>query len=152
MRRLQAPLLGGLFIGVLSALPIVGYCCCLWVVTGGLLTTWLKHQAGERLEGTDVALAGLTAGVVGAVISLLLTALMFAFSGDMIEEQMRVIVEQYPQLPPEVRDRMLSVTTGPALILLMSLVTVPVYAVFGMGGALVGLLFFREPQAPATPA
>ena len=32
--------LGGLFIGVLSALPIVGAancCCCLWVVSGGAL-------------------------------------------------------------------------------------------------------------------
>ena len=36
----QAVLLGGLFIGVLSALPIVNLanCCCLWIVGGGAIT------------------------------------------------------------------------------------------------------------------
>lgn len=155
MKRFQAPLLGGLFIGVLSALPFVGfanYCCCLWVVAGGVLTTWLKSQSDETLETSDVALGGLLGGVFGAVIYLMLTGLMVAFSGDMIAETMRTIVEQYPQLPPDVRDQILSVSTGPAMILLMALVTIPIYAVFGMGGALLGLLFFRKPQPPATPA
>ena len=39
---LQAPLLGGLFIGILSALPVIswGNCCCLWVVSGGVLAAY----------------------------------------------------------------------------------------------------------------
>jgi len=38
--KLQPALLGGLFIGVLSTLPYVSRlngCCCLWVITGGVL-------------------------------------------------------------------------------------------------------------------
>ena len=39
-------LLGGLFIGVLSALPVVQICncCCLWIIGGGLLAAYLQQQ------------------------------------------------------------------------------------------------------------
>ena len=40
--KLQPALLGGLLIGVLSALPFVSVlngCCCLWVILGGVLTS-----------------------------------------------------------------------------------------------------------------
>ena len=35
---LQPVLFGGLFMGVLSALPIIsiGNCCCLWIMGGGM--------------------------------------------------------------------------------------------------------------------
>ncbi len=38
-------LLGGLFIGMLSALPIVSVgncCCCLWMIGGGVLAAYLR--------------------------------------------------------------------------------------------------------------
>ncbi len=46
--RLQPALVGGLFIGVLSALPIVNTancCCCLWVISGGVLAAYLRQQS-----------------------------------------------------------------------------------------------------------
>jgi len=55
-------LLGGLFIGVLSSLPIVSMgnlCCCLWVVLGGVLTMYLQFQDERRvIESGDAVLAG----------------------------------------------------------------------------------------------
>ena len=45
--RLQPAFYGGLFIGVLSALPLVNAgncCCCLWVVAGGVLAAYLRQQ------------------------------------------------------------------------------------------------------------
>jgi len=44
--KFQPALFGGLFIGVLSALPIIniGNCCCLWVIGGGVLATYLMQQ------------------------------------------------------------------------------------------------------------
>ena len=43
----QPALIGGLVMGVLSALPLVSagnICCCLWVVTGGLVAAYLLQQ------------------------------------------------------------------------------------------------------------
>lgn len=153
MSRLQASLLGGAFIGVLSSLPIINllnFCCCLWVVAGGALTTWLLASDRPTVpEGADVAVTGLLAGVIGGVVSTALSLVVFFVFGDM-SEQLRTIVEQMPQLPPEARDRMLAFEPGAGFVLVNALITIPIYAIFSMGGALLALLFFRRPPAPAA--
>jgi hypothetical protein len=53
--RTQPALFGGLVMGVLSALPIVSagnWCCCLWVVSGGLVAQDRPPDALE-LAGAD---------------------------------------------------------------------------------------------------
>jgi hypothetical protein len=156
MSRLQASLLGGLFIGILSALPIVGaanYCCCLWVVVGGVLTTYLRQQGrAVSVDAPDAALSGLLAGLIGAIIYIVFSVLLLSLSGDMIEAQIRTMAEQYPQLPTDVRDRLLAFSAGPNMVLLIAFVTIPTYAMFSMAGSLLGLLFFRKPPAPAVQA
>ena len=61
--RVQPAILGGLFIGILSTLPIVNIgnmCCCLWVISGGVLSVWLLQQdSPDPLTGADGALMGL---------------------------------------------------------------------------------------------
>ena len=56
-------LLGGLFIGILSGLPIIGICncCCLWIVSGGILAAYLEQQnQPASLTLTQGARVGLT--------------------------------------------------------------------------------------------
>ena len=93
MKRVQASLLGGLFIGVVSALPVVGaanYCCCLWVIIGGILTTYLQQQSRpEPVESTEAAMLGLLSGVVGSLIYIGFSVLLLSVSGDMVESQIR---------------------------------------------------------------
>jgi hypothetical protein len=155
MSRLQASLLGGLFIGIVSALPVVNLlnaCCCLWVVSGGVLTTYLLQMGRmSAVEGADAAMTGLLAGVFGAVVSGGLSLVMFLMVGDM-SGRIRSMVEQLPQLPPEARDQMLAFEPGVGFVLLSSLLTIPFYAIFSMLGALLALLFFRKPSAPAAQA
>ena len=65
--QLYPVLLGGLFTGVLSELPIVaiGNCCCLWVVGGGLVTVYLIQRGSLKaiqfsegaLDSSEVLLA-----------------------------------------------------------------------------------------------
>ena len=74
---LQPALLGGLVTGVLSALPIVSVgnvCCCLWVVSGGLLSAYLLQQnQSAPITTGDGALVGLLAGVSGAFVQFVLS-------------------------------------------------------------------------------
>ena len=46
----SAALLGGVFIGVFSALPIINIanCCCLWIIGGGVLAAYLAQQNSPR--------------------------------------------------------------------------------------------------------
>ena len=155
MRRFQPALLGGLFIGVLSSLPIVGsanLCCCLWVVVGGILTTYLQRQQHPLapLDGSECALLGLTAGAMGAVIYFVAMVAMFSVGGDQIEAQFRAAMEGQ-QVPPEARAFMERLMTGRNLVLFMGAIALPVYAMFSTIGALLGVAIFRRKTPPTTP-
>jgi hypothetical protein len=152
MRRYQPVLLGGLFIGVLSALPIVSaanFCCCLWVVVGGMLSVYLLQQnQPEPVDAGSSALSGLLAGVIGALIYVVLSFVMLSVSGDMMEDQVRQAIENSPQIPAEVRDRILGLFTGGRLVWLIAGVSLPVYGVAGMLGGLLGLAVFKKKVVP----
>jgi hypothetical protein len=153
--RYQPALLGGLFIGILSSLPFVNglnACCCLWVVTGGLLTTYLRQQQlPGPIETSDAALGGLIAGGLGALLTILGTWALLSVTGPMWQDSIRSELEANPDIPVQMRDMMLRFMTGRGLALLQFGVTLPVYAVFSMLGALLGLSFFRK-AAPPPPA
>jgi hypothetical protein len=61
MGKHQPALLGGLFIGVISSLPIVSalnFAAVLWVVLGGLLVVYLQQQrTPEPVETADASSA-----------------------------------------------------------------------------------------------
>lgn len=151
MSRYQHVLLGGLFIGVLSALPVVGYlngCCCLWVVCGGLLTTYLLQQNRTApVESGEAAIGGLLAGILGAVLYLVVQAIIVMVSGETINATVQEALANQ-QLPPELRDRVEQLMHGPNLMLLSAAVTLPVYAVVGMLGALLGVAIFKKKTPP----
>lgn len=71
--RTKAAVIGGLIAGVLSGLPIVGTCCFLWAILGGFLALFIyvKGQPGP-MEMGDAAKLGAMAGVIGAVVSIIL--------------------------------------------------------------------------------
>lgn len=73
----QPAIIGGLVVGVLSALPLISignFCCCLWVVSGGVVAAYVfQANSPEPLTPADGALAGLLAGLVGAVVHLILS-------------------------------------------------------------------------------
>ncbi len=97
---LQPVLLGGLFIGVLSALPIISVanCCCLWIIGGGLLTARLAAagRPAARSSPGRGALLGLLAGVVGAFVWLIAA---LALDVVIAPLQERMIADDAPQRP-----------------------------------------------------
>ena len=152
MKRYQPALLGGLFIGVLSSLPLVNVgnvCCCLWVVLGGALTVYLQQQASpEPVEVSEAVLGGLLAGVVGAIISGLASLAMYGLAGAALQESMRSSMDQMGQMPPETREMIMRLTSGPNFLVLITVFNLFVYAVFGSLGSLLGLAVFKKKNLP----
>jgi hypothetical protein len=104
--RLQPAIFGGLFIGVLSALPLVNIanCCCLWVIGGGVLATYLMQQNHPfPISSADGALVGLLAGLFGgllwAVLSIPVEMMMAPFQQRLFER----ILSSNPDIPDETR-------------------------------------------------
>ena len=150
MGKHQPAILGGVFIGVLSALPYVNManCCCLWVIGGGVLVVYLQQQASPIPVATgDAVVGGLIAGAIGGVIVTVANALLMQATGPMILEQMR---SQSEQMPPEVMawmERLFS-GSGIGLMMIMMAVCIPVFAIFSMLGSFLGLAFFRKKTPP----
>jgi hypothetical protein len=156
MGRHQPALLGGLFIGVLSSLPVVNIanCCCLWVIGGGMLVVYLQQQnTADPVETADAVLGGLIAGAIGAAIVILAQWAITSAAGSLWQEQVRSAIEGNPDVPPELRELILNITSSTgSMALLAAVITVPLYAVFGMLGSLLGLAVFRKKTPPqATP-
>ncbi|HXT70132.1 MAG TPA: hypothetical protein VN700_10285 [Vicinamibacterales bacterium] len=155
MGRFQPALLGALFIGVLSSLPIVNaanMCCCLWVVAGGVLATYLLQQNTPTPVATgEAAIQGLIAGALGGLIYCLVQfAIVSFFAGPDVLAQIRAELTKNTEIPPEMRDRILGFMNGRNLVLLGLFVTLPIYSVFSMAGSFLGLAFFRK-KLPPTP-
>ena len=102
----QAVLVGGLFIGVLSALPIVNIanCCCLWIMGGGAIAVYLTRQdepipigllAGARI--------GFRAGVFGAVTWLIASILVDAMVAPLQQRVADLMLRNAVDMPPDVR-------------------------------------------------
>jgi hypothetical protein len=160
LTRHQPAVLGGVFIGVLSALPFVNIgncCCCLWVVLGGVLVAYLEQ---ERTPGPpDVAAivrAGLFAGVLGALISFVLdtvfaSALSHVFSAEQRQRLLEQLLDMIPNVPPDLRDQMTH--PQPTATLLAGRVaalcfTILAFSLFAMLGALLGSAIFKKKTPP----
>jgi hypothetical protein len=69
----KAAVIGGVIAGVLSGIPIVGGCCFLWALIGGFLALFMYSKgAPGPIQMGDAAKLGATAGVIGAVISVII--------------------------------------------------------------------------------
>lgn len=160
MGRHQPAIIGGLLIGVLSSLPIVkagNLCCCLWVISGGLLTVYLQQQRQpEPIETGDAVLGGLLAGVIGAIIVAIFTYVTLLVLGPVVQSSLSAMqsqLESNPDLPPAARDftlNMIRMMTGGGAAVLGLVIGIPVYAIFSMLGALLGLALFRKKQPPVV--
>jgi hypothetical protein len=103
---IQPVLLGGLFIGVLSALPIVSVanCCCLWIIAGGMLAAHLQQQQSPyRITPGRGALVGLLAGVAGAFVWLLLALVLDVVLSPLQGRMIDSVLRNANDMPPEAR-------------------------------------------------
>jgi hypothetical protein len=154
--RLQPALLGGVFIGVLSALPFISAancCCCLWVIAGGVLAVYLRQQnSAVSLPASEGALLGLMAGFIGGIIAGVLGYAIAMVVGPWQNEWMMRLFEANQDTPPEVREMMeRMLANAGAFALAGILMNVVVYSVFGLLGGLLGAAIFKKNAPPQAP-
>jgi hypothetical protein len=150
---LQAPLLGGLFIGTLSALPVVswGNCCCLWIIGGGVLAAYLDQQQDQRPTTIGRgAVAGLLAGIIGAFVWLVVSMgldVILAPLREVLQGEMGRIASE---APPEVRELLESINASPSVRYTFNFF-IQLFAggIFSTLGGMLGASFFRNDVPPA---
>ncbi len=143
--------------GVLSALPLVAagnLCCCLWVVSGGLVAAYvLQQNQPEPIRAGDGALAGLLAGLTGAAIyaalSIPINLLMAPFERALIQR----LAETAGTMPPGFRDYMGGGgAIGRGIGMILGIVAMFFAgAIFSTLGGLLGAALFARRPVPAPP-
>ncbi len=156
--KLQPALLGGAFLGVLSALPIVSaanLCCCLWVVAGGVLAAYLLQQ-GQSASITlgDGAAVGFWAGVVGAFVYVVAALPMQFVLAPLQRRMTEQVLDRVRDIPPELREVLQDVNVGAVGLAVGFVFMLIVGVVFATtGGALGAALFAKAAQLePPTPS
>src|SRR3954470_12900651 len=140
--RLQPAFWGGVFIGVLSALPLVNFgncCCCLWVICGGALAAYLRQQnSPTQIEAAEGALVGLMAGAVGGVIATVLSIPFQLLVGPYQRQIMERILASNPDVPPEAREAIErfggGAAAGVAMTVVGMMISIVIDVVFGLIG------------------
>jgi hypothetical protein len=140
---------GGAFIGLFSSLPFVNLgncCCCLWVVLGGGIAAWVFQRrlpGRKRLESRDAAIAGLLAGVFGALFSSFLHYAFLSILGPQFTRGfMEPFMEAMKDMPRELADSFERFESAgpldPFFVLAGLTVSLAVYSAFAAAG---GMLF-----------
>lgn len=152
---MQPALLGGLFIGVLSALPVVnvGNCCCLWIIGGGFLAAYVDSQntSGNLTMGRG-ALDGFLAGVLGAVIWLFVDVALAGLLGPLQGRIAEEIARRAQDMPPDQRawfDALASRSSSPLRYAVGFFFQLVIGVVFAPVGGMLAALFFKKDVPPA---
>ncbi len=155
--KVQPALLGGVTIGVLSALPFVmigNCCCCAWILLGGGLSSYLMQQNhSEPIDVGDGAVVGLMAGAFGAVVWLVLSPLINTFMAPMQSGLVQQVLRESTNLPPAMRDILESTQSAPAIglgLVFCFFVMLTVMTMFGMLGGIFGALAIQKESAASV--
>ena len=159
--RLQPAIIGGVVIGVLSALPLISAgncCCCLWVIGGGAVAAYLlqQHQATPITVG-DGAAVGAMAGLIGAVVQFVISIPVHLVAGPIQARMLQSIMERAAQENPDLgrmADQMqYSAGHGIIGLIFMFGVYLTVGTAFATLGGMLGALFFKKdpPPVASTP-
>lgn len=152
--KTRAALIGGVTLGLLSAIPPVSLanaCCCVWVLGGGLLASYLyvRRSPAPVLLGQGAELGAL-AGVVGTIVSHSIGIPLGLILGDYLNSFM---VEAFAKLNPQAAEEMRrAVEAAQAqtfvqklpVILGTAVFNTVIYIAFATLGGLLGVKLFEK--------
>jgi len=169
--KIRTAIITGLMIGAVSSIPglsLINCCCCAGVWLGGLLTMYLYKQQVTPdmppLESSDALMLGLMAGVIGAFTATIINVLIMVTFGPVEAELVKTIAGKLmerlseqgsvpsdmvetlkTQLDQSIKDsaRMSNIFGG----LFITLILYPIFAILG---ALLGYAMFRPKNPPQS--
>jgi hypothetical protein len=149
----QPALVGGAVGGVLSALPIISagnLCCCLWVVSGGAAAAYVLQQNRQTsITPGDGALAGLLAGLAGALIYLLLSVPITILMAPVERVMLERIIES-GRMPPEFQEFVGTYAGNAVKLAVGFFFMLVVGSIFSTLGGLLGAAVFKKAQPPGA--
>lgn len=159
--KLKPALIGGLVLGVLTAIPfvnLVNVCCCCWAVLGGAIAAnlYIKKSPTPVSVG-EGALLGLMSGVIGTVVAWIIGIPLSLIIGDYFSP---LLVKMFESIDPRAAEdfrRQLELQQNqpftqklPAMMVSM-MIAIVVYPAFSTLGGLISTAIFEKRKGAGTP-
>jgi hypothetical protein len=150
----QPALTGGLFLGLLSSVPIISAGCCIWVLLGGGIAAVLltRQRPLSSISYGDGAFVGVMSGLFGAVIGTIVQLAFRAITAPLAADQQQQLEKIMDQVGLEggMRDFLLRTFSGEISTLTVMFTFISnllVYAMFAMIGGIIALAILRRRSA-----
>jgi len=154
--KLKPALIGGVLLGVLSVIPFVSsvnICCCLWAILGGMLATYLYVKSSPvPVKAGDGAILGAIAGLVGAIIYVILGIPIAMAMGPTMRNMIVALIERVDPRQAEVMRQQFEATgTSIGPIIINALIFGALIFVFAIIGGLLGVPIFEKRKGGPPP-
>ena len=167
--KLRSAVIGGLLIGMISGIPglsLLNCCCCAGILLGGALSVYFYKQEFTNemppMESSDALILGIVSGIIGALITTVLSASISLLIGPAESKMMSSFMEKILQkledrgsLPPgtidNVRDQFeqaMKEGTTMGGVLRSLIYALILYPIFSMLGGLIGFGIFGKRKPP----
>lgn len=147
--KTKAAAIGGVIIGILSVIPFVSTCCCLWAIGGGLFAGYLYYsKLPHAVTAGDGAMLGAQAGGIGALIYAVISVpLSLIFGAARMQQALHQMQSQGVKIPAAV-----FALGAVGLTLVSVLMMIVILVIFAMLGGLLSVsLFGKKGAAPYQP-
>lgn len=144
-------LIGGALGGVLSGIPLLNCLCCLWIIGGAMLASYiLSKNSPVALTAGDGAIVGIFTGIVAAVIDAIISIPLAAANREFMMSIMEKIGEYTDEMPAgwETWLEGGGAATTLSMQMIGLLISAVVFAALGALGGIIGISLFRKKTPP----
>jgi uncharacterized protein involved in cysteine biosynthesis len=140
-------LVGGAVAGVLTAVPVVNCLCCLWIIGGAMLASYLlAKNSPVSLTSGDGAIVGILAGIIAAVVDAVVSLPFQALNRQFLQKFMEQFSQFAKDMPSGWERWMGRGAEGVSMpwFLLGLMISAVVFAAFGALGGVIGASLFGK--------
>jgi hypothetical protein len=152
--KLKPAIIGGVVVGLLSAIPFVNLaniCCCLWALLGGALASYMFIKSSpDPVKAGDGALLGVMAGAIGGLIYIVVGIPLAILLGTVING---VIISMLRNSNPEMAYQMQRQLVAQTIIgkIVSGFIWAILLIVFSTLGGLLGVVILEKRKGMAPP-
>src|SRR5215218_3417883 len=151
--KLKPAIIGGVILGVLSAIPAVNTCCCIWALVGGLIAANMYIKSSPNpVTPADGAIVGAIAGAVGAVLIIVVGIPLQLIFGAAMSSMMGGIMQNADPSQSAQLQAAMAGGLGFGRAILNALLYSVTAVIFSAVGGLLGVaLFEKRKGGPGVP-
>lgn len=148
---LMPALIGGAAAGLLSGIPLLNCLCCLWIIGGAILASYLlAKDSPVALTSGDGAIVGVFTGIVAAVVDAVISIPLHSLNKEFVRKIMEAVSEYAEEMPPGWESWFETGAYGASLSMFMLglVISAVIFAALGALGGIIGISLFKKKTPP----